>query len=137
MEIARFFFLFLLAACGVKSCPNVQELPPTKQKQKISLLQKKLHLAEKEQRKIKHQIDRLNDEMRETELAYIRKKIDDYEDLIRKNPKLKATFDSSDLFLEEREKLHKIIQTSESSFEAQVVLDRILQLVTELGDAVS
>lgn len=127
--------LIILASCGMRSSNTcVQDLPPTKQKQKIVLLQKKLQLAEKEQKKIQAQVERLTDEMREVELAYIRRKIDEYEDLIRKTPTKKADFTSSDLFLEEREKLHKMIQSGNSIFEAQIVLDRILQLVTELGD---
>jgi septal ring factor EnvC (AmiA/AmiB activator) len=130
----RFVVLLLLASCGIRTSPHVAELPPTKQKQKIAFLQKKLQLAEKEQRKLKAQVERLSDEMREAELAYIRKQIDDYEALIRKQPSKKADYDSADLFLSERERLHQMIQTSESSYEAQVVLDRILQLITELSD---
>jgi len=118
----------------MRNSQAAQDLPPTKQKQKIALLQKKLQIAEKQQVKLKGEIERLSDEMRETELAYIRKQIDDYEDLIRKTPSKKAGFSGSDLFLEEREKLHRIIQRGESVFEAQIVLDRILQLITELSD---
>lgn len=130
----KFILLIFLASCGLRTSPNAQDLPPTKQKQKIALLQKKLQLAEREQRKIRAQVERLSDEMREVELAYIRKKIDDHEELIRKHPSKKADFDSTDLFVDEREKLHQMIQNSESIFEAQVVLDRILQLITELSD---
>jgi len=126
--------LALLTSCGLRATQNVHELPPTKQKQKIALLQKKLHLAEKEHKKLKAHIDRLSDDMRETELAYIRKQIDAFEDLIRKQPSKKADFDNAELFLEEREKLHRMIQSSESTYEAQIVLDRILQLITELSD---
>lgn len=124
----------ILASCGLRTSPNAQDLPPTKQKQKIALLQKKLQLAEREQRKIKAQVERLSDEMREVELAYIRKKVDDYEELIRKHPSKKTDIDSADFFEDEREKLHHMIQNSESIFEAQVVLDRILQLITELSN---
>lgn len=130
----KILFIFLLTSCGFRSSPDVAALPPTKQKQKIALLHKKLQLAEKEQKKLKAEVDRLSDAMREAELAYIRKQIDDYEDLIRKHPSKKADFESAELFLEEREKLHRMIQSSESIYEAQVVLDRILQLITELSD---
>jgi len=132
--VNKILLLILLASCGLRLSPAVAQLPPTKQKQKIAFLQKKLQLAEKEQRKLKAEVDRLSDEMREAELAYIRKQIDEYEELIRKTPSKKADFDSTDLFLEEREKLHRLIQNSESIYEAQVVLDRILQLITELSD---
>lgn len=134
----RFLFknclIFLVSCSSVRTSQHTQELTPTKQKQKIALLQKKLQLAEKEYGKLKIQIDRLSDEMRETELAYIRKQIDEFEDLIRKHPSKKADFDSADLFLEEREKLHRMILGNESPYEAQIVLDRILQLITELSD---
>lgn len=130
----KFLIFIFLTSCGLRTSPNVADLAPTKQKQKIALLQKKLQLAEKEQKKIKAQVERLSDEMREAEIAYIRKQIDDYEEIIRKYPSKKADFDRADLFLEEREKLHRMIQSSESTYEAQIVLDRILQLITELSD---
>lgn len=126
--------MILLASCGLRSSPNVGELTAMKQKQKIALLQKKLQLAEKEQTKLKTRIERMSDEMRETELAFIRNQIDEYEELIRKQPSKKADFESANLFLAEREKLHQMIQKNESIYEAQVVLDRILQLITELSD---
>ena len=119
---------------GATSLNHLQELPPTKQKQKIAFLQKKLNLAEKEEKKIKNQIDQLSDEVREAELSYIRREVDRLEDLVRNNPKKKATLDSSSLFVEERETLHRMIQNTQYPFEAQVVLDRILQFITELSN---
>lgn len=135
-SIAIFALLLLAASCGFRASPSVQELPPTKQKQKIALLQKKIQLAEKEHKKLKVHIERLSDEMRGVELAYIRKQVDDYEDLIRKQPSKKMDFSSAELFLNEREKLHRMIERSESTYEASVLLDRILQLITELSDQV-
>lgn len=129
-------FIFLLfTSCGDMKGPNVADLAPTKQKQKIVLLQKKLQLAEKEHQKLKVKIEKLSDEMREVELAYIRKQIDQFEEIIRKQPSKKLDFDITELFLDEREKLHRMIQKCESSYDAQIVLDRILQLITELGDS--
>jgi hypothetical protein len=118
----------------MRTNPNVAELGPVKQKQKIVLLQKKLQHAEKEQKKINAQVEKLGDEMREAELAYIRKQIDSFEDLIRKQPSKIADFESAELFLDEREKLHRMIQSTESVYEAQIILERILQLITQLGD---
>ncbi len=133
---ARWLFFLFLVSCGMRAGgPNVADLAPTKQKQKIVLLQKKLQIAEKEQQKLKVKIERLSDEMREVEIAYMRKQIDQLEEIIRKQPSKKADIDASELFLEEREKLHKMIQKSESTYEAQIVLDRILQLITELSDS--
>jgi len=128
---------FLLTSCGVRdpsAFSHLQEIPPSKQKQKIAFLQKKLSLAEKEEKKIKNQIDQLSEEVRDAELTYIRREIDCFEDIIRFNPKKKRDIDGSTLFLEERETLHRMIQNSQYPFEAQVVLDRILQLITELGN---
>lgn len=110
----------------------MEDLTIPKQRQKISYLQKKLQLAEKEQKKLQIQIERLSDEAREVELAFIRKQIDHFEETIRKNPNKKSDFKSGDLFLDEREKLHTMILKSESPYEAQVVLERILQLITDL-----
>src|SRR5689334_17498332 len=131
------FLLIVLASCGIRMTPNVAELAPTKQKQKIVLLQKKLQLAEREQKKISAQVERLGDEMREAELAYIRKQVDTYEEIIRKQPSKMADYNSSDLFSDERERLHKMIHRSESIYEAQIVLDRILQLICQLQDQFS
>lgn len=133
---AFFSILVLLfcSSCGMRSSSNIEDLSITKHKQRIILLQKKLHLAEKEEKKIKEKMERLSHEMRETELAYIRRRIDDYEELIQKTPSKKADFESASFFLKEREKLCKMIQASEASPEAQVVLDRILQLMMELDD---
>jgi CRISPR/Cas system CMR subunit Cmr6 (Cas7 group RAMP superfamily) len=128
----KILLLLLLASCGLRTTPNVAELAPTKQRQKIALLQKKLQFAEKEQKKVNAQVERLGDEMREAELAYIHKQVDNYEELIRRQPSKMADFEPADLFLEERERLHKMIHSSESVYEAQVVLDRILQLMAEL-----
>src|SRR5262249_37625496 len=123
------------ASCGSRShVTTVQELPPTKQKQKIAFLQKKIQIAEKEEKKIHLQIERLQDELRDAQLSYIRKQIDDYEDLLRKNSKKRETIDSGELFFDEREQLHRMIQNGGPTFEAQVVLDRILQLITILSD---
>ena len=130
-----YVFLLLLTACGIRSCPNAQELSPTKQKQKIVLLQKKLQLVGKEQDRVHTQIEKLNGELETVQLTYIRNKVDDYEELLRKDPRKRFYFDSADLFAEERETLHQMIQSGHAIFEAQVVLDRILQLITELGDS--
>lgn len=135
----RFLLDLLLAAlalssCGVRSSNVSLDLPLTKQKQKIIFLQKKLELAEREEKKIHAEIERLGDEMRQTQLALIRKQVDEYEEQIRKQPKKKFDLDIGELFLNERDQLHRMIQSGASIYEAQIVLDRILQLITELSD---
>ncbi len=134
MRSSSFFLFFFLFSCGGRSPSNAEEISLIKQKQKIVLLQKKLYLAEKEERKVKEKMEKLCDEMRETELGLIRRQIDDYEELIQKTPSKRADFESSTLFLKERERLYWMIRNGKATSEAQIVLDRILQLVTELSD---
>ena len=128
--------LFLLTACSFETGKTddlaiVKELPAPKQKQRIAFLQKKLAMAEKEKEKADGEVVRLRKEIHYTQLALIRKQIDDYE------LQMPQTFfipkERGPLFLKEREDLHTLIQ-SESSSEAQALLDRILRLITELSD---
>ena len=120
----------------------VLSAPVSKQKQKVALLQKKLDVAEKEQKKVQSEVERLQKEVDEAQLAMIRKQIDSYEDQIRKlhsDPRKYAQLlqiESSSLFLKERETLYGMIQEgpSPSAFEAQIVLDRILRMITDLSN---
>lgn len=125
--------LFILTIAILASCfsvgeqPIVQNLSPKKQKQKIAVLQKKLEMAAKEQKKIETDVERLSSEIDEAQLALIRRQLDDHE---RRGVK------DSALFMEEREALYRMIESgpSPSAFEAQVELDRILRLITECSD---
>lgn len=110
-----------------------------KQKQKVSVLQKKLEKALREQEKLEEEVALLQTEILQAQLGVIRNKLDATERRMRpwqtEQPKdLQA--EASTLFLAERELLHQIIQggPSPEAFEAQVELDRILRLITELGD---
>jgi len=129
-----YYFFFFLASCGYKASHNVQDLSFTKQKQKIVLLQKKLQLREKEQVKVQSEIEKLSDDLGTVQLAYIRNKVDDFEEQLRKDPRKRFYLDTGYLFAEEREVLHQMIQKGHAIFEAQIVLDRILQLITQLSD---
>ncbi len=104
-----------------------QSLSPRKQKQKIVSLQKRLDLAEREQRVAQAEVDKLALEIEEAQVALIRREVDDYERKKRR---------TSDLFLEEREALYHIIRSGPgpASFQAQAELDRILRLITERSD---
>lgn len=104
----------------------VQGISPKKQRQKIALLQKKIEIAEKEQKKIVELIRELKDEVNSAQLALIHEQINDYE----------MRGGSSELFLDEREVLYRMIQEgpSPSAFSAQVELDRILRIITESSD---
>ena len=120
--------------------PVVLAAPPTKKKHKIESLQKKLEAAENEQKKAGEEVARLRKEVSEAQLALIRKHVESYEQQIQKlqtDPQKYAQLlqiESSALFLKERETLHSMIQSDASSFEAQVVLDRILRMITEISD---
>lgn len=124
------YLLILLIFTGCFQGPEqllVQGPSAKKQKLKIAVLQKKLEQAEKEQQKALTEVERLAAEIEQAKLALIRKQIDKYEHKTEK---------AVSLFLEEREALYQMIQTgpSPSAFEAQVELDRILRLITELSD---
>ena len=109
-------FLLILAACTHQST-EVAHLSAKKQKQKIAALEKKLKLAEKNAIQIAKDVEELQEQIRFAELA-----------LIRKNMEKRNS-----LFLEEREVLHRMIQSgpTPASLEAQIVLDEILQLITK------
>lgn len=123
----------------------VQNAPLIKQKQKIALLEKKVQLAEKEQKKAEEEVEKLKRELGQAELILIQKQVNGFETQVKKiqtDPQLSARLlqiEASTLFLKEREILYQMIQDgpSPSAFEAQVMLDRILRMITELGDGVS
>lgn len=125
----NFGFLVWTASCGMRTSSNVYDLPLTKQKQKVVLLQKKIQIAKKEQQRISQHLQKLNEDMCDTQLACIRKKIDYYEDLFRKDHKKCAYFDISEAFIKELEVLQEMIQRDCATFEAHVLLERILQII--------
>ncbi len=120
--------LALLTSCFSVGEPLLVQGPsPKKQKQKIAVLQKKLESAEKEQKKIETDVERLSLEIDEAKLSLIRRQLDDHE---------RSGMKDSALFMDEREALYRMIEAgpSPSAFEAQVELDRILRLITECSD---
>lgn len=143
-----FPLLFLHSCINRSSIPGgddqtiVFAAPSTKQKQKIAFLKKKLSFAEKEQQKALNEVERLQSQINEAQLVLIRKQVDSYEQQIEKflnDPQKYAKLlqiEATTLFLKEREMLHQMIQSgpSPSAFEAQVVLDRILRFITDLGN---
>ncbi len=103
----------------------IQTLSARKQKQKIALLQKKLEKAKISEEQAKEEVVNLSLKVDEAQLALIRRQLDDYE--MKKEG-------SSDLFIEEREALYRMIQSGSLTSQAQVELDRILEWITELSD---
>ncbi|HEX2583092.1 MAG TPA: hypothetical protein VHL30_03145 [Chlamydiales bacterium] len=134
----------LLSGCTLSSSGSdlLVKLSPTKQKQKVAFLQKKLELAEREHKKIEGEIDCLREEIKQAELALVRRIVYETEEKLRKveeNPLQRSKWterEISNLFVEEREILHRMMQAgpTPSSLEAQTVLDQILRMITSLSD---
>ena len=132
-----FVILLTLTSCFslVDETPIVQSAPVRKQKHQIAVLQKKLASAEASQKKALSEVEKIQEEIQQTQLTLIRKQVDRYEG----NPQKWVALGQSDpsaLFFSEREELHQIIQTgpSPAAFDAQVELDRILRFITQLSD---
>ena len=135
----QFFLLLFFFGCTLPptGTETLVKLSPTKQKQKIDALQKKLDLAEKERQKIGEEVDYLREEIMQRELALVRRVVSEMEVEIRKWEKNPMTeTEIAGLFLKERETLHRIIQAgpTPSSSEAQVILDQILRMITNLNE---
>jgi septal ring factor EnvC (AmiA/AmiB activator) len=144
-----FFMLPLFVSCAARldvpyehGATIAKNLSPRRQRQKISALEKKLEAAEKEQQKIQEEVEQLRREMHTAQLNLIQRQIDDFMremEKYRNSPEAllsKLPHDATALFVSERELLYKMIQNgpSPSSFEAQVILDRILEMITQLSN---
>ncbi len=105
-------------------------------------LQRKLDAAEGEKRRALVQVDSIQSEIQEAQIALVEKRVDLYEKQfakLAKDPEKYGEFlqtEASFLFLKEREMLHEMIRSDSPtvSFEAQQILNRILRLITELND---
>lgn len=129
----RWFWLVFLTGCaGIDLSVAHHDLPITKQKQRVLVLQKKLSQAEKEQEKTTMRVEDLKTQLADAELTIIRREVDSWEEVAsRPSAYLRAP---EELFLREREKLKELIEEGTLSFEAQVLLDRILQDATLFSD---
>ena len=150
-KIELFFKSCLLAAgfvmcfsCGVKQQTSLQSVfhpqGDVKLKQKAVLLQKKLDKAQRTLSEDEKAIGRLRTQLCEAELNAIESKLEIFESQWRTNPQrlikgLRAEF--SKLFLDEREALSRIIHGGTDVRRAQALLDRVLQLITQLSDSES
>ncbi len=120
----------------------VEKVHLSKQRQKIAYLQKKLAQAEKEQKKVDDEVDRLSEELHIAQLFLIRTQVSAFETELNrlKEDAKEGTFfltvDRENLFLKERDMLQNMMENGSpsSAFEAQVVLDRILRIITTLKD---
>ena len=132
------FCLLLLTSCGfVQQSYVALATTNRKQKYKTTLLQKKLAIAEKKLQESQEETDRLRFALCEAELNAIETDLDLLEQKWQVNPELLAASlqaAAPNLFLEERETLHTIMDLDRSSTRAQFLLDRYLQLITQLSD---
>jgi hypothetical protein len=132
-RLKKYFFipLLFLASCSyvpVGEGVEVAMLPVKRQKQRLMVLEKRLESAEKQRVKVIKEIEALHEEIEGVELAIVRKVVE--------NAEAGGAKKGTNLFLAERETLHRLIQSgpSKTSFEAQVVLDQILRMITNLSE---
>ncbi len=108
-----------------------------KQKQKVVVLQKKLDMAERALEKSQDEVDYLRANLCDAQLESIELQIEHIERKWQLDPvALSQTLyaDTASLFLEERETLYQILQMGLSVHRAQSLIDRILQLITQVND---
>lgn len=135
---ALFFFL---SSCTATQQAISQGKPhfhsEQKQRQKVIVLQKKFSAAQRALLRDQEEVELLRLQLFDAELDMVESQIDALEQKWRNNPDYlirSLSSNASVLFLEEREKLHNIIQSGPGSTRAQGLLDRILQLITQVGD---
>lgn len=146
-DIFRVNFCYgLLALCSACSVKHEASLPTAfhsqgdaKLRAKAALLQKKLETAQRTLSEDEQTIERLRVQLCEAELKAIESKVASFESQWRSNPQrliqsVRPEF--SKLFLEERETLSRIIHGGIDAQRAQALLDRVLQLITQLSDSV-
>lgn len=151
----RLMFLWaltmLLCSCmsnqsllSLESQETVGGLSVSRQKQRILLLQKKLEIAEGQLHAAQNLVDLLSRELQQSQLALITRQVQMYEQQKQKSQSssfkdLYAKFhvESDGFFLKEREVLEAMMENGPSpeSSEAQIVLDKVLRLITETCDA--
>ena len=136
--IKRLLFLALFASCSlVQQSYAPMAVANRRQKHKAALLHKKLVVAERKLHETQEETERLRQALCEAELNAIETDLDLLEQKWQTNPQqLAASLQGTapTLFLEEREVLHTIIDLDQSSMRAQFLLDRFLQLITQLSD---
>ena len=141
----RFLVALLLfcSACTAKQQVSLQTAfhpqGDVKLKQKAILLQKKLDKAQRTLSEDEQTIERLRSELCDAELNAIESKVESFESQWRGNPQrliqsIRPEFPK--LFLSERETLSRIIHKGPDIRRAQALLDRVLQLITQLSDSV-
>jgi hypothetical protein len=136
------FFVFFFSACSyqvdLQNAFSVQSSVDRKQKQKVVFLQKKLIAAEREFLREQEEVEALRSALCDAQLSLIESELERLEDRWRSNPAQLtcALFcDAPTLLFEEREQLYRIIQAGPDVPRAQNLLDRILQMITQVSDS--
>lgn len=138
---ALFSLIFLFSACSVRDqmIANHSFLSGSdrKQKQKVIVLQKKLEFAERALAKSKAEVDDLRGLLCDAQLDSIESRVTILERRWQIDPLSlsQALYqETARLFLDEREILYQILQAGVSVHRAQSLIDRILQLITQIND---
>lgn len=108
-----------------------------KQKQKVVVLQKKLELAERTLAKNQAEVVDLRGLLYDAQLDSIESRVAILERKWQIDPMAlsQALYqETARLFLEEREILYQILQAGVAIHRAQSLIDRILQLITQIND---
>jgi hypothetical protein len=137
------FGAVFLCACSIKhesdSFAEVRWQNDQKLKQKVLVLQKKLQKAEKTLSEDGRAIQQLRVQIYNAQLNAIEAKVECFEKKWQSDPqRLAMTLkkERSNLFEEERQMISLIIQDGFDSLRAQVLLDRILLLITQISDSI-
>lgn len=131
----------LLSSCSVREqvIANRSFLSGSdrKQKQRVIVLQKKLEMAERTLTKNKVEVEDLRNSLYDAQLDSIEIRLGVLEKRWQVDPvalSLALYQETARLFLEEREILYQILQAGVSIHRAQSLIDRILQLITQIND---
>ena len=134
-------FAFVFCSCSVRDgvVANHSFLSGSdrKQKQKVVVLQKKLEIAERSLAKNQAEVEDLRSLLYDAQLDSIESRVAMLERKWQIDPVAlsQALYqETARLFLEERETLHQILQANVSVHRAQSLIDRILQLITQIND---
>jgi hypothetical protein len=130
----------LLFSCSVEkptAAPIFYEKVDAKLKQRALLLQKKLDAAQRTLTEDQRSIDRLREQLCNAELNAVESKIQIMENQWQANPQRMVVLhnDISHFFINDRETLSQIIRNGPDSLRAQSLLDRVLQLITQVSDS--
>lgn len=142
------FYKYILPCLMLASCTAAKSQPASvsvytagsqKLKQKAVVLQKKLEKAKRTLSEEEQAIDKLRSQLCDAELNAIESKVDVFEKKWKSDPSRlmqSPRHDISNLFIEDREILTRIIQVGPDTMRAQILLDRILQMITQISDFV-